>query len=65
MAVDLGQVEARDMTINFSASGVLHLDLSPYTLVARKYRENLGSDTSFATLMRTFHLMSCSAVAQA
>jgi len=26
---------------------MLHLDLSPYTLAARKYRENLGSDTSW------------------
>ena len=54
MAVDLGQVEARDMTINFSASGVLHLDLSPYTLVARKYRENLDSDTSWMQSHSTF-----------
>ena len=32
----------------------LHLDLSPYTLVARKYRENLDSDTSWMRSHSTF-----------
>ena len=33
---------------------MLHLDLSPYTLVARKYRENLDCDTSWMQSHSTF-----------
>jgi len=33
---------------------MLHLDLSPYTLTARKYRDNLGSDTSWMQPHSTF-----------
>jgi hypothetical protein len=33
---------------------MLHLDLSPYTLAARKYRDNLGSDTSWMQSHSTF-----------
>src|SRR6516225_1897543 len=31
---------------------MLHLDLSPYTLAARRYRDNLASDTSWMQLTR-------------